>query len=88
MSIEIGSFEAKADLPELLRRVREGAHYTITHRGKPVAELVPIGRGSATTVAQAVERMQSFKRVQGVSGRDLAEWIAEGRAVPAGRHRA
>ena len=87
MGIEIGSFEARTKLPELLRRVQEGAHYTITLRGKPVAELVPVGRGSATALAQAVERMQSFKRVKGVSGQDLAEWIAEGRAVPIGRHK-
>ena len=79
MSIEIGSFEAKTKLPELLRGVLEGAHYTITLRGKPVAELVPVGRGSANTFAQSVERMRSFKRVEGVSGQDLADWIAEGR---------
>jgi len=79
MGIEIGSFEAKTKLPELLRGVQEGAHYTITLRGKPVAELVPVGRTTAAAYAQAVERMQTFKRVKGVSNQDLAEWIAEGR---------
>jgi len=79
MGVEIGSFEAKTKLPELLRGVQEGTHYTITLRGKPVAELVPVGRSSAATYAQAVERMQNFKRVKGVSNQDLAEWIAEGR---------
>ena len=79
MGIEIGSFEAKTKLPELLRGVQEGTHYTITLRGKPVAELVPVGRSTAATYAQAVERMQNFKRVKGVSNQDLAEWIAEGR---------
>ena len=79
MGVEIGSFEAKTKLPELLRGVQQGTHYTITLRGKPVAELVPVGRTTAATYAKAVERMQSFKRVKGVSGQDLAEWIAEGR---------
>jgi len=79
MSVEIGSFEAKTKLPELLRGVQEGAHYTITLRGKPVAELVPVGRSAAAAYAQAVERMQTFRRVKGVSHQDLAEWIAEGR---------
>jgi len=79
MGIEIGSFEAKTKLPELLRGVQEGAHYTITLRGKPVAELVPVGRTTAAAYAQAVERMQTFKKVKGVSNQDLAEWIAEGR---------
>ena len=79
MGIEIGSFEAKTKLPELLRGVQEGTHYTITLRGKPVAELVPVGRTTAAAYAQAVERMQAFKRVKGVSNHDLVEWIAEGR---------
>ena len=79
MGIEIGSFEAKTKLPELLRGVQEGTHYTITLRGKPVAELVPVGRSADAKYAQAVELMQSFKRVKGVSDQDLADWIAEGR---------
>jgi prevent-host-death family protein len=79
MGIEIGSFEAKTKLPELLRGVQEGTHYTITLRGKPVAELVPVGRTAAATYAKAVERMQTFRRVKGISSQDLAEWIAEGR---------
>ena len=79
MGLEIGSFEAKTKLPELLRGVQEGAHYTLTLRGKPVAELVPVGRSTDAKYAQAVERMQTFKRVRGVSGQDLADWIAEGR---------
>ena len=88
MGMEIGYSEAKTKLSELLRRVQGGAHYTITLRGKPVAELVPVGQGSAIAVAQAAERMHSFKRVKGVSGHDLADWIAEGHAVPVGRHKA
>jgi prevent-host-death family protein len=39
---EIGVFEAKTRLSELLDRVREGRVYRITKRGKPVAELRPI----------------------------------------------
>ena len=30
-----------AQLPELLREVQKGKRFTITHRGKPVADLVP-----------------------------------------------
>jgi prevent-host-death family protein len=42
MDIEdIGAFEAKTRLSELLERVRRGHVYRITKRGKPVAELRP-----------------------------------------------
>jgi len=39
--MEIGSFEAKNRLSELIRKVREGEQVVITHRGKPAAMLVP-----------------------------------------------
>jgi len=39
---EIGAFEAKTRLSELLERVRAGRVYRITKRGQPVAELRPI----------------------------------------------
>jgi len=39
---EIGAFEAKTRLSELLERVQRGQVYRITKRGKPVAELRPL----------------------------------------------
>jgi prevent-host-death family protein len=42
MDIEdIGAFEVKTRLSELLERVQRGQVYRITKRGKPVAELRP-----------------------------------------------
>lgn len=39
---EIGAFEAKTRLSELLEKVSRGQVYRITRRGRPVAELRPI----------------------------------------------
>jgi prevent-host-death family protein len=39
---EIGAFEAKTRLSELLERVGRGEVYVITKRGRPVAELRPV----------------------------------------------
>ena len=41
MSSEIGSYEAKAKLLEILRRVESGEVFTITNRGKDIADLIP-----------------------------------------------
>jgi prevent-host-death family protein len=41
---EIGAFEAKTRLSELLEQVSRGRTYRITRRGTPVAELRPIAR--------------------------------------------
>ena len=39
---EVGAFEAKTHLSELLERVREGGVYYITRRGRRIAELRPL----------------------------------------------
>jgi prevent-host-death family protein len=38
---QIGAFEAKTRLSELLERVDKGQVYVITRRGRPIAELRP-----------------------------------------------
>ena len=43
---EIGAFEAKSRLSELLEQVRQGRTFRITRRGKPIAELRPIPQPS------------------------------------------
>jgi prevent-host-death family protein len=47
---EIGAFEAKTRLSELLEQVRRGRVYRITKRGRPVAELRPIAATSRRPV--------------------------------------
>ena len=78
MFIEIGSYEAKTRLPELLREVQAGQCFTITLRGKPVASLVPCA--SATDHQAALNDLKNFPRIQGVSGEQVKGWITEGRA--------
>lgn len=79
MSIEIGSFDAKAKLSELLREVQRGQRYTITLRGRPVADLVPSDSAARQDIHAAIEAMRSIRKVRGVSEETVAEWIAEGR---------
>ncbi len=38
------AYEAKAQLSELLRKVRQGQVITITYRGEPIAEVRPVAR--------------------------------------------
>jgi len=60
MNIEIGSYEAKTRLPELLRGVQAGNRYTITLRGEAVANLVPAEHDRQADVASAVDEMLAF----------------------------
>lgn len=56
---EIGSFEAKTHLSELLAAVEAGETVTITRRGKPVAQLVPVKR-SGRDRREALRRLQQI----------------------------
>ena len=75
----IGAFEAKAQLSRLLRAVENGEQFTITVRGKPIADLVPHRSQSAHSLKAAVHAMQAFPRIQGVSDADVASFVSEGR---------
>lgn len=81
MNIEVGSYEAKTKLPELLRGVQGGNHYTITLRGEAIADLVPAQGKKRSDAAAAVNEMRAFMHSRKpVAGVDLKALIAEGRA--------
>lgn len=77
MNIEIGSYEAKTKLPELLRGIQAGKRYTITLRGLPVADLVPPEGRKQTDAVVAVQEMRRFMQesrpVKGISVKALIE---------------
>jgi antitoxin (DNA-binding transcriptional repressor) of toxin-antitoxin stability system len=81
MNIEIGSYEAKTKLPELLRGIQAGKRYTITLRGEPVADLLPPEGGKETDAVAAVQQMRRFMLdARPVKGINLKALIEEGRA--------
>ncbi|MDP2141443.1 MAG: type II toxin-antitoxin system prevent-host-death family antitoxin [Gammaproteobacteria bacterium] len=55
MQHEIGSYDAKIKLPEILRRVESGEEFVITNRGKPIADLTPSRASSQVKVAAAIK---------------------------------
>jgi len=80
MQTEIGSYEAKTRLPELLRQVKTGKRFTITNRGKAMADLVPsVGVRIKDKVA-AVEKLRRFMLADPVRRVNVKNLIREGRA--------
>ena len=80
MKIEIGAYEAKTKLPELLRQVQAGQRFTITNRGKAVADLVPSEASLPKNAAAAIDRFLAFKKENPVRGKvDIKALIEEGR---------
>lgn len=77
---EIGAFDAKTKLSEILRKVEQGERFTITVRGRAVANLVPVAPDpSRARAATAVEALFKFPRIEGSPGETVLEWIREGR---------
>lgn len=58
---EVGAFEAKTHLSELIAAVEAGEIIRITRRGKPVAELRPIADDKALGRAAALTRAAQMK---------------------------
>jgi prevent-host-death family protein len=80
MSNAIGTYEAKTRLPELLRKVRRGQRFTITVRGEPVAQLVPIPPAAPADANAAIDAFLSFLATHPPGKRvDIKALIEEGR---------
>lgn len=79
---EIGLFEAKTHLSELVHQAMAGESTIITLRGKPAAELSPIRkheRRRGHSISDAIRRIQETHRIEPVSHEQIREWIEDGR---------
>ncbi len=76
---EIGAFDAKTKLSEILRKVEQGERFTITKRGRAIADVVPSQHRDKQRVKEAAAALRSFPRITGVSGDEVLQWIREGR---------
>jgi prevent-host-death family protein len=77
---EVGAFEAKTHLSELLAAVEKGETITITRRGRPVARLAPIDDVAARREKALADlaRLQKTMPLRATMD-EVLEWIAEGR---------
>ncbi len=75
---EIGSYDAKTKLPEILRKVQKGQSFTITNHGKPVADIIP---SRSISHARTIETIREILNVEGkaVSDDVLKSSIEDGR---------
>jgi prevent-host-death family protein len=77
----VGSFDAKTHLPQLLERVAKGEEFTITKHGKPVARLVPVADAKPRPdVRQVIEELKAFSKANTL-GKDITirDLIEDGR---------
>lgn len=58
---EVGSFEAKTRLSELIERAHKGESFLITRRGLPMARIVPDNIHDRERARQALEELKSLR---------------------------
>ncbi|VAW78414.1 hypothetical protein MNBD_GAMMA12-614 [hydrothermal vent metagenome] len=75
---EIGSYDAKTKLPEILRKVEGGQAFTITNRGKPIADLIPSKANDHARTEAAINNILKAKKHK-ISDESLAELKESGR---------
>lgn len=78
MPTEIGAFEAKTKFSEILRKVELGEHFTVTRRGKIVAEINPPTPTIKPVSQDVIDRLM-HPRIHGISGDEVLAAIREGR---------
>jgi prevent-host-death family protein len=80
---EIGAFDAKTHFSRLLDRAKNGEEFTITHRGVPVAKLVPAGQSADVADARAALARLRQRANEGlnppISVDEILEWRDAGR---------
>ena len=77
---QLGAYEVKTHLSQLLSEVAGGAQISITRRGVPVAMLVPYQEPTKLDAKTAVKRLRQWRK--GISwgrGMSTRKAMAEGR---------
>jgi prevent-host-death family protein len=77
---EVGAFEAKTRLGQLLDQVERGEEVTITRHGRPVAKLVPVDTGFDRAKARrAAAGLREASRGLTLGGLRIKDLVNEGR---------
>jgi prevent-host-death family protein len=76
---EVGAFEAKTHLSELLELASRGEEILITRRGKPVARLVPPSRAGTDAARTAFDKLKTLRAQSRLDGLDWKALRDEGR---------
>jgi prevent-host-death family protein len=76
--VEVGAFEAKTHLSQLLDQVERGETVVITRHGRPVARLVPMTGPSVDDRQRAIAQLK-LRKGQTLGGLSVRELIDHGR---------
>jgi len=76
---QVGAYEAKTRLSQLLKQVARGEEIIITKHGVPVAALTPIAGPRQQDPPAAIAAIKDFRRGHRLAGQSIRQLINEGR---------
>lgn len=76
---EVGLFDAKTHLSELVERVRRGEEITILKRGAAVARLVPVQARPRRSPSEAANGIRALSKGLALKDHSIRALIEEGR---------
>jgi prevent-host-death family protein len=76
---QVGVYEAKTRLPQLLEQVARGHRIIITRHGTPVAMLVPARREGGRPVEDTIRELLAFRKGRRLGRISLRTLVAAGR---------
>ena len=77
---QVGAYEAKTRLSQLLEQVAQGEEIVITKHGVPVAVLGPVAAARKSDPKAAIAALKVFRRGHRLAGLSLRELIEAGRS--------
>lgn len=78
---EIGTYEARTHLAELLDRVEQGEHFVITRHGRAVAALTPVGKRDEKIIRRAIADLRSVREELAARGVHMRDLLRKGETV-------
>ncbi len=75
---QVGAYEAKTRLSQLLKQVAKGEEIIITKHGVPVAALTPIPAACEQNPEAAIAGIKAFRQEHQLGGLSIRQLIDEG----------
>ena len=76
---QVGAYEAKTRLSQLLEQVARGEEIIITKHGVPVAALIPVDGSSRQDPQVTIAAIKVFRRGRRLDGLSIRQLVEEGR---------
>ena len=77
--IEVGAYDAKTKLSELLKQVQAGESFLITKHHVPIARLIPSRAEDQRPLEETLQEVLRFRKGKSLRGLVLKTLIEEGR---------